>query len=133
MQVTQLLSPGVCKASQMGQYLILLALLLAVACMPTEIATGISDALLVDVTSGSFIGVSSIANGTDRWLGIPYALPPTGPLRFKAPVSITRPSSTIRQATTFGNACPQLPSNTLGAPMSEDCLFLNASAFKLLP
>ncbi|KAI0094482.1 alpha/beta-hydrolase [Irpex rosettiformis] len=79
----------------------------------------------IKLTSGKFVGTTSVLNGTDRWLGIPFAKPPTGNLRFKAPVPITRPSLTLHQATSFGNACPQLPSNTLGAPMSEDCLFLN--------
>ena len=81
----------------------------------------------VDLTSGNFVGVTSAANGTDKWLGIPFAQPPTGNLRFKAPVAITKPSRGVLQATQFGNACPQLPSSSLGAPQSEDCLFLNVS------
>ena len=81
----------------------------------------------VALTSGKFVGTTSIANGTDRWLGIPFAEPPIGNLRFKAPVAISQPSSILQPATSFGNAGPQLPSRTLGAPMSEDCLYLNVS------
>ncbi|EEB94227.1 hypothetical protein MPER_06994 [Moniliophthora perniciosa FA553] len=44
--------------------------------------------------------------------------------RFRAPVPITESSNALKNASTFGNACPQPPSN-LGAPISEDCLFLN--------
>lgn len=79
----------------------------------------------VSLTSGKFVGISSTANGTDKWLGIPFAQPPLGNLRFKAPVAITKPSQEVVQATTFGDACPQEPSTSLGAPLSEDCLTLN--------
>ncbi|KAA1467555.1 alpha/beta-hydrolase [Dentipellis sp. KUC8613] len=72
---------------------------------------------------GTFRG-SSI-NGTDQWLGIPYAEPPVGSLRFKAPVPIARAFPGVQNAFTFGNACPQPISASLGAPIGEDCLFLN--------
>ncbi|TFK95046.1 alpha/beta-hydrolase [Polyporus arcularius HHB13444] len=80
--------------------------------------------LQVDTTAGSFIG-QQLSSGLDRWLGVPFAEPPVGSLRFKAPVPITKPSRTVKNASTFGNACPQVPSDSLGAPMAEDCLFLN--------
>ncbi|KAF9068949.1 alpha/beta-hydrolase [Rhodocollybia butyracea] len=83
-----------------------------------------SASLDVSLTSGRYSGVAT-ANGTDKWLGIRYATPPVGNLRFKAPLPITKPSNTLQNASDFGNACPQRPSATLGAPMSEDCLFLN--------
>ncbi|KAF9068948.1 alpha/beta-hydrolase [Rhodocollybia butyracea] len=83
-----------------------------------------SASLDVSLTSGRYSGVAT-ANGTDRWLGIRYATPPVGNLRFKAPVPIIQSSSTLQNASTFGNACPQPPSVNLGAPLSEDCLFLN--------
>ncbi|KAI0673681.1 alpha/beta-hydrolase [Trametes maxima] len=100
-------------------YLCLIALLLsalALAAPPTS--------LVVRTTSGTFRGQTT-GNGTDRWLGIPFAQPPVGPLRFKAPVPITKSSRAVKNAFTFGNACPQVPSTSLGAPLSEDCLFLN--------
>ena len=79
--------------------------------------------LTVATTSGTFQGVTT-ENGTDRWLGIPFAQPPVGNLRFKAPVPITSPLAGVKEATSFGDACPQPPGD-LGAPMSEDCLYLN--------
>ena len=82
-----------------------------------------ASSLVVNTTSGVFQGVS-VANGTERWLGIPFAQPPVGALRFKAPVSVKSPSDGVTNATTFGNACPQRISN-LGAPISEDCLYIN--------
>ena len=85
--------------------------------------------LIVSLTSGRFQGAASTANETEQWLGIPFAQPPTGLRRFKPPMAITSPSNTIRNATKFGNVCPQLPSaKTVGAPMSEDCLVLNVRA-----
>jgi para-nitrobenzyl esterase len=65
--------------------------------------------------------------GVDSFLGLPYAAPPTGNLRWRAP----RPAaawSGVRDATQFGPSCPQstvhnpfLPPG----PISEDCLYLN--------
>ncbi|MGZ6885567.1 MAG: carboxylesterase/lipase family protein [Acidimicrobiia bacterium] len=49
---------------------------------------------------------------------IPYAAPPVGPLRFRAPQPVT-PWSDVRDATRFGPVAPQLPSpleTMLGAP-----------------
>ncbi|THV01034.1 alpha/beta-hydrolase [Dendrothele bispora CBS 962.96] len=87
---------------------------------PTVLSS--TSTLDVQLRTGAFRGVS--ANGTEKWLGIPYAQPPVGSLRFKAPVPITKRNETLKVASTFGNACPQ-PSGDLGAPRSEDCLFLN--------
>ncbi|KAJ4480140.1 alpha/beta-hydrolase [Lentinula aciculospora] len=85
---------------------------------------GQSQSLLdLNLTSGRFRGIST-ANGTEKWLGIPYATPPIGSFRFKAPTPLVKPLSPLQDASAFGNACPQRPGD-LGAPMSEDCLFLN--------
>ena len=84
----------------------------------------VTPSLDVALTSGTFRGVAN-PNGTDAWLGIPFAQPPIGPLRFKAPLSIVQPLQTIQDASQFGDACPQPPSSILGANMSENCLFLN--------
>lgn len=78
----------------------------------------------VHLTIGTFRGLAT-GNGTDRWLGIPYAQPPVGDLRFKAPVAIKQPFRAVQDALAFGNACPQPVTASLGAPIGEDCLFLN--------
>ncbi|EIW63969.1 alpha/beta-hydrolase [Trametes versicolor FP-101664 SS1] len=83
-----------------------------------------SPSLDIRTTSGTFRGLNT-GNGTEKWLGVPFAQPPVGLLRFKAPVPITNAPRTVKDAFTFGNACPQQPSSSLGAPLSEDCLFLN--------
>ncbi|KAI0828958.1 alpha/beta-hydrolase [Trametes gibbosa] len=80
--------------------------------------------LVVRTTSGTFKGLNA-GNGTEKWLGVPFSQPPVGSLRFKAPVPVTNAPRAVRAASTFGNACPQVPSDSLGAPIAEDCLFLN--------
>ena len=103
--------------------MLLKALLLV--CTLLHTATSTASGPQVNLTSGNFVGVASAANGTEKWLGIPFAQPPIGNLRFKAPVAITNVSRDVQQAVEFGNACPQEPSDSLGAPLSEDCLTLN--------
>ncbi|KAI0800727.1 alpha/beta-hydrolase [Fomes fomentarius] len=104
-----------------------MARMLAALCsllLPFTLGFGSPSApLVVHTSSGTFRGAT--VSGLDRWLGVPFAQPPVGNLRFKAPVPITRASRVVRNATNFGNACPQVPSSSLGAPISEDCLFLN--------
>jgi para-nitrobenzyl esterase len=63
--------------------------------------------------------------------GIPYAAPPVGRLRWRAPQPVAAWPG-VRQATEFGAACPQtdrpmLPQERLGKT-SEDCLTLNVWA-----
>ncbi|KAJ7454668.1 alpha/beta-hydrolase [Mycena latifolia] len=85
-----------------------------------------STSLDISLEMGTFRGMAGV-NGTEEWLGIPFAEPPVGPLRFKAPVPISTPLPGIQNASAFGNACPQ-PANALtplGAAVSEDCLYFN--------
>lgn len=83
-------------------------------------------------TGTSFRGVRVAVNNTEQFLGIPFAQPPVGNLRFKAPVAINNPVRGVRDASQFGNACPQPASTSgsaidagLGAAVGEDCLVLN--------
>jgi para-nitrobenzyl esterase len=62
-----------------------------------------------------------------EWLGIPYAAPPVGPLRWKAPQPAA-PWSGVRDATRPGNACVQGTGWDPGyerPTLTEDCLYLN--------
>jgi para-nitrobenzyl esterase len=71
--------------------------------------------------------------GANVWLGLPYAAPPVGELRWKAPRP-AQPWTTPHNALAIGNMCVQIPSLLSGAGRSpdahapvgnEDCLYLN--------
>jgi para-nitrobenzyl esterase len=91
-------------------------------------ATSQNDPLVVSTTAGLIRGVAR-AKGGVQFLGIPYAEPPVGPLRWHAPVP-HKPWTGVRDANAFGASCSQA---LLGgawnrydhAHSSEDCLFLN--------
>ncbi|UCH05439.1 MAG: carboxylesterase family protein [Candidatus Thorarchaeota archaeon] len=61
--------------------------------------------------------------GTWCWKGIPYATPPVGELRWKAPLD-TVPWLGTRKTRRFGNSAAQIML-FLGPTGSEDCLYLN--------
>jgi para-nitrobenzyl esterase len=68
--------------------------------------------------SGFVIGTS--ANGVNEFLGIPYAAPPVGALRWTPPKPYGFFNDFFLQATKFGSECTQP-----GPSGSENCLFLN--------
>jgi para-nitrobenzyl esterase len=70
--------------------------------------------------------VRGMTSGTvDEFLGLPYAAPPTGNLRWRPPQPAAGWSG-VRDATTFGPSCPQAPSPFAPpGPFSENCLYLN--------
>ena len=90
------------------------------------------EPLVVDLTSGSFRGTQT-ENGTQRWLGIPFAEPPVGHLRFKAPQPIKHPRHGVQNASVFSHACPQPQTDSLGSTVGEDCLHLNVRPFQMMP
>ena len=78
---------------------------------------------IVRIDDGLIRGAS--ATGVNSFLGLPYAAPPTGNLRWRPPQPAAGWSG-VRDATQFGPSCPQLPSPFAPpAPFSEDCLYLN--------
>jgi para-nitrobenzyl esterase len=69
--------------------------------------------------------VRGLADGAvDEFLGIPYAAPPVGALRWQPPQPAASWSG-VRDATQFAPHCPQLAGPFGQASTSEDCLFLN--------
>jgi para-nitrobenzyl esterase len=70
----------------------------------------------------------AVAGGVASWKGIPFAAPPVGDLRWRAPQP-PAPWSGVREATAYGNDCMQLPfpsdAAPLGTPPAEDCLYVN--------
>jgi para-nitrobenzyl esterase len=80
----------------------------------------------VEVTGGKVSGV--VSNGIASFKGIPFAAPPVGPLRWKAPQPVI-PWTAVKQATEYGASCMQDPNFAkifgASAPITEDCLYLN--------
>ncbi|MFF4508138.1 carboxylesterase family protein [Streptomyces sp. NPDC001401] len=72
--------------------------------------------------------VRGVATGlTELYQGIPYAQPPTGVRRWRAPVR-PRPWTAVRDASKPGPACAQLDeTGGVAAHSSEDCLYLNVT------
>jgi para-nitrobenzyl esterase len=86
-------------------------------------AWGSGGAPIVATNDGAVRGMT--AGTVDEFLGIPYAAPPTGNLRWRPPQP-PAPWWGVRDATQFAPSCPQPPSPFAPAgPMSEDCLYLN--------
>jgi para-nitrobenzyl esterase len=87
----------------------------------------------VRTDAGLLSGMPAPAPGVRVFKGIPYAAPPVGELRWRAPQPVVKWAG-IRKADTFGNACVQpkgvgrlniavdLPDSP---PAGEDCLYLN--------
>ena len=85
---------------------------------PVQLDTGLVEGATADKDAGILV-----------FRGIPYAAPPVGDLRWKAPAPAAAWEG-VRPATEFGAACPQgsglaqLTGEEM-PPLSEDCLFLN--------
>ena len=82
----------------------------------------------VKTRSGTLKGTLSADGKVRAFKGIPYAAPPVGPLRWKAPQPESRWQG-VREANAFGARCMQ--GNVFGDMVfrdsgpSEDCLYLN--------
>ena len=106
---------------------------LALLSLPLILLVGTS--LLADdvvvVEGGKVSGVAS--NGVRSFKGIPYAAPPVGDLRWRAPQPVV-PWQGIKNCDQFSSICPQ-PEYPVGSiyrsapqPKDEDCLYLNVWA-----
>lgn len=81
---------------------------------------------LVDTELGAVQGTAG--DGVRSWLGVPYAAPPEGELRWASPEP-AEPWEGVREATEFGNVCAQGEAPMPGIPSTdEDCLYLNVYA-----
>ena len=70
----------------------------------------------------------SCRDGIWQYLGIPYAAPPVGELRWKEPQPVAAWEE-VRPCNEYGPSCPQIEEDWTGklaqGKMSEDCLYLN--------
>lgn len=102
------------------------AALVAWTCaVPASAAPADAGGPAVTTTSGPVVGAAE--GGLSVFRGIPFAAPPTGANRFKAPQPVA-PWSQPRTTTEYGAACAQVPDAIELAPtdpISEDCLTLN--------
>lgn len=108
----------------------LVALCLALASVVSCAAPArTGDSPVVSTAAGRIRGLSRPGGGA-QFLGIPYAEPPVGSLRWRAPVP-AKPWVGTRNATTFGSPCAQTVLgdwNRRDAGVSrEDCLYLNVT------
>lgn len=85
----------------------------------------------VKTESGVVEGVAAASPGIRVFRGIPFAAPPVGGLRWKAPQPV-KPWKDVRKSTEFGPRCMQAPiysdmifRDRADKPISEDCLYLN--------
>lgn len=104
------------------------AALSVAACTASPGAVSAESATTIEAPSGAMAGLTE--GGLRVFKGIPYALPPIGPARWKAPTAMPHWEG-VRTAAEFGPACMQPVSlgvnvyaQDLGE-MSEDCLTLN--------
>lgn len=116
-------------------YQLVLAPLLTILSLPVYTAN-----TLVETTSGSVRGFTRDVDGSNvyTYLGIPFAEPPIGNLRFRRPVPMEKWTD-VYNATSRGNSCVQMPFESFqdkkgkksedvwnpNTPMNEDCLHLN--------
>jgi para-nitrobenzyl esterase len=101
--------------------------LILISAMASNIAVAAVDE--VRVASGPLKG--TIAGSVVSFKGIPYAAPPTGANRWRAPQPVA-PWQEVRSADAYGADCMQPPLAADDAPFaskpSEDCLYINVWA-----
>lgn len=102
-------------------WMLALALSIIAPAGPAEAADAQSDGDVVVLDSGAIAGL--VQEGVRAFLGIPYAAPPRGALRWRPPQAVA-PWQGVRECTDFGPACPQ-PRQSATGKYDEDCLFLN--------
>ena len=89
---------------------------------------------IVETTSGAVRGFYPMPD-LRAFLGIPYAQPPIGSLRFRSPEPVKQKAEGLIDATSFGFSCYQWRVDIVGAAAlspttgeSENCLTLNVWA-----
>lgn len=78
--------------------------------------------ITIELDSGTVVGKVHSESDVLEWLGIPYAQPPIGNLRWKAPQPVAAWDGSINTQAA-GNVCPQRAGGVVIG--DEDCLHLN--------
>lgn len=100
-----------------------LSLFLVAIVLHVCFADEIDDSPSAAVINGTYIGKYVPEWKQDQFLGIAYAVPPVGQLRFARPRSLSSSFEGTRNATQYGYSCYQYSDPTF--LLSEDCLTLN--------
>ncbi|MBZ5524996.1 MAG: carboxylesterase family protein [Acidobacteriia bacterium] len=101
---------------------------IALFCLLVPVALAAEDSVRIE--SGLISGVAGTHPEIRVYRGIPFAAPPVGDLRWKAPQPVA-PWKGVREAKEFGAACLQKPYpagsiyQSQLPKMNEDCLYLN--------
>jgi len=104
----------------LSKYAFALELLLLSVVMPLG---SVSFAKSIKIEGGSLQGTTE--DGLRVYRGIPYAAPPVGDLRWRAPQPPPKWKG-VRAADQFGRPCMQTNAAIANLPApSEDCLYLN--------
>ncbi|KAI0409265.1 vacuolar triacylglycerol lipase [Xylaria palmicola] len=86
-----------------------------------------SAGLSVNTTCNTYTGVAG-SDGIAQWLGIRYAAPPVGDLRFMPPQDPSCSDGVQLPNNTHGKLCLATNANPTDTSTSEDCLFLDIYA-----
>jgi para-nitrobenzyl esterase len=106
---------------------------LLLACLAGAAACSAQLSDTVELDNGLVTSDLVSESGVRSYLGLPFAAPPVGDNRWRAPQPV-EPWDGVRDATEFGNVCIQADTrpryiniaNMEGSPqLSEDCLYLN--------
>ena len=113
---------------------ILVIVALLFGCLTACSDTSVTPDLMVETREGPVLGRAE--DGVKHWLGLPFAAPPIGELRFKAPQP-AKPWGELLETTEHRSACVQKsgflnPSDETYMG-SENCLYLNVYAKEGLP
>lgn len=83
---------------------------------------------VVDLGYSKYEGLRLEPASVNQWLGMRFAAPPTGDLRWRAPQPALMDDTEILSATRFGATCLGYWESELSDIVNEDCLYLNVFA-----
>ena len=96
-------------------------------CSVAVLQTVLAISPLVELNYTSYRG-TTLSNGVTQWLGIRYAAPPLGELRFRAPQDPLPGDGSVVAADTLPKICLGTDAGPPSNESSEDCLFMNVFA-----
>jgi len=123
-------------ASKLTRLCTVVVVLLLTACANEKAPNIASSETLRVISQGEIVGFEG-EYGNHAWIGIPFATPPVGDLRWKAPKPAPAFDAKVFEALEHGSPCSQYAGGLGGVPGepgtvsgSEDCLYLSVYAPK---